>query len=77
MRLRPNAGPSCTTSSATTAARARACSRRSTSLELVPDVSDRDVYLCGPTGMTAALERTVRAANVPRRQIHVERFALT
>ncbi len=45
--------------------------------ELVPDVSDRDVYLCGPTGMTAALERTVRAANVPRRQIHVERFALT
>jgi predicted ferric reductase len=46
-------------------------------VELVPDVAERDVFLCGPTGMTVALERSIRAANVPRRQIHIERFALT
>ena len=45
--------------------------------ELVPDVAERDVYLCGPAGMTAALERTIRAVNVPRRHLHVEKFALT
>jgi predicted ferric reductase len=45
--------------------------------ELVPDVAERDVYLCGPAGMTAALERTIRAVNVPRSHLHVERFALT
>ena len=45
--------------------------------ELVPDVAERDVYLCGPPGMTAALERTIRAVRVPRRRVHVERFALT
>jgi ferredoxin-NADP reductase len=46
-------------------------------VELVPDVAERDVYLCGPAGMTAALERTIRAVNVPRRRLHVEKFALT
>jgi predicted ferric reductase len=46
-------------------------------VELVPDVAERDVYLCGPAGMTAALERTIRAVNVPRRHLHVEKFALT
>ena len=45
-------------------------------LDLVPDVADRDVYVCGPPGMTAAIEQSVRRAGVPRRQIHAERFAL-
>jgi predicted ferric reductase len=45
--------------------------------ELVPDLAERDVYLCGPAGMTEALERTLRAAGVPRRHLHVEKFALT
>jgi predicted ferric reductase len=45
--------------------------------ELVPDVRERDVYLCGPTGMTAALEPVIRAAGVPRKHLHIERFALT
>ena len=45
-------------------------------LELVPDLADRDVYVCGPPGMTDAALRNVRAAGVPRRHIHVERFAL-
>jgi predicted ferric reductase len=42
--------------------------------ELVPDIADRDVYVCGPPSMTAATVRSVRA-HVPARHIHVERFA--
>jgi predicted ferric reductase len=44
--------------------------------ELVPDVAERDVFLCGPPAMVAAIERSVRRAGVPRRCLHVERFAL-
>ncbi|HEX3055099.1 MAG TPA: hypothetical protein VHP82_03045, partial [Gaiellaceae bacterium] len=45
-------------------------------LELVPDLAERDVYVCGPPGMTDFAVRSVRAAGVPRRHIHVEKFAL-
>ena len=45
--------------------------------ELVHDIEDRDVFVCGPPAMTTAIERNVRGAQVPRRQIHTERFALT
>jgi len=45
-------------------------------LELVPDLADCDVYVCGPPGMTDFAVKNVRAAGVPRRHIHVERFAL-
>jgi len=44
--------------------------------ELVPDLAERDVYLCGPPAMTSVTERRLRAAGVPRRRLHVERFAL-
>ena len=44
--------------------------------ELVPDVDDRDVFLCGPPAMTSAVEDNLRRARVPRNHIHVERFAL-
>ena len=44
--------------------------------KLVPDVAERDVYVCGPPAMTAVIARNVRGAGVPRRQIHTERFAL-
>ncbi|HTZ06590.1 MAG TPA: ferredoxin reductase family protein [Gaiellaceae bacterium] len=44
--------------------------------ELVPDVAERDVFLCGPPAMTDAIEKSVRAAGVPRPYVHVERFAL-
>ena len=44
--------------------------------ELVPDLAERDVYLCGPPAMTAAVEKRLRAAGVPRRNIRIERFAL-
>ncbi|GAB2978037.1 ferredoxin reductase family protein [Streptomyces pseudoechinosporeus] len=43
---------------------------------LVPDVADRDVYVCGPPGMTGAVLRTLRDLDVPKQQIHFERFSL-
>lgn len=44
--------------------------------KLVPDIGERDVYVCGPPAMTDALLARLRAAGVPRRHIHAERFAL-
>jgi ferredoxin-NADP reductase len=44
--------------------------------ELVPDVDERHVYVCGPPAMADALERSVRRAGVPTRFIHTEKFAL-
>jgi predicted ferric reductase len=44
--------------------------------ELVPDVADREVYLCGPIAMIEVLQGELRRAGVPRRHLHVERFAL-
>jgi predicted ferric reductase len=43
---------------------------------LVPALERRDVFVCGPPAMAEATERSLRAAGVPRRQIHTERFAL-
>ena len=42
---------------------------------IVPDLADRDVYLCGPVGLLDRLERTLRDLGVPGRQVHTERFA--
>ncbi len=42
--------------------------------DLVPDVRRRDVYLCGPQGLTVILQRVLRRMRVPRRQIHLESF---
>ncbi len=42
---------------------------------LVPDIAERDVYLCGPPGMTAAATSALRRAGVPCRRIHHESFA--
>ncbi|GAB2717266.1 ferric reductase-like transmembrane domain-containing protein [Streptomyces bullii] len=43
---------------------------------LVPDLADRDVFLCGPHPMMTAVLGTLRALGVPKRQIHFERFSL-
>jgi predicted ferric reductase len=40
----------------------------------IPDLRERDVYVCGPDGMTAAAVAALREAKVPRRQIHHETF---
>jgi predicted ferric reductase len=44
--------------------------------DLVPDLAERDVFISGPPGMVGTIEKNVRDAGVPRRQIHSERFAL-
>jgi predicted ferric reductase len=41
---------------------------------LIPDVRERDVYLCGPTKMMEAVRDGLRALGVPRGHIHFERF---
>ena len=43
---------------------------------LVPDIAERDVYLCGPPGMTSAAIPALRRAGVAHRRIHHESFAL-
>ena len=42
---------------------------------LVPDINDRDVYVCGPTGMMTRTLNSLRRLRVPDSQIHYERFA--
>jgi predicted ferric reductase len=42
--------------------------------ELVPDVAYRDVYLCGPEGLTTRAVAALRRLGVPERQIHIEGF---
>jgi ferredoxin-NADP reductase len=44
--------------------------------EVVPDLEERDVYVCGPPAMTNFAVASARAAGVQRRHIHAERFAL-
>ena len=44
--------------------------------ELVPDLAEREVYVCGPPAMADAARKSVRKAHVPSRYIHTERFAL-
>ncbi|MET9134406.1 ferredoxin reductase family protein [Streptomyces antibioticus] len=43
---------------------------------LVPDVTERDVYVCGPPAMTAAVLAGLRALRVPARQVHAEKFGM-
>ncbi|MEE3918033.1 hypothetical protein V2I01_03390 [Micromonospora sp. BRA006-A] len=43
---------------------------------LVPDLTRRDVYLCGPGGLVDEAVAALRAAGVPRRQIHLTAFEL-
>ncbi|MGF0174449.1 ferredoxin reductase family protein [Streptomyces sp. Marseille-Q5077] len=43
---------------------------------LVPDITQRDVYVCGPPAMTTAVLSGLRELKVPTRQVHAERFGL-
>lgn len=45
-------------------------------IALVPDVAERDVFVCGPPAMTTAVLRSLHALQVPRTQVHAERFSL-
>jgi predicted ferric reductase len=44
------------------------------SLTQIPALREHDVYLGGPHDMQVSVERELRAAGVPRRQIHTESF---
>ncbi|GAA3882917.1 ferric reductase-like transmembrane domain-containing protein [Saccharothrix violaceirubra] len=41
---------------------------------LVPDLVDRDVYVCGPSGWTATVRRCAENAGAPADRVHVENF---
>ncbi|MEV5721519.1 hypothetical protein AB0L41_47340 [Amycolatopsis mediterranei] len=43
---------------------------------LVPDITERDVYVCGPPAMTSAVLGALSKLNVPGRRVHSERFGL-
>jgi predicted ferric reductase len=42
---------------------------------LVPDIAERDVYVCGPPGMTEATRASLDRSGVSRRHVYTERFA--
>jgi predicted ferric reductase len=44
-------------------------------LSWVPDVAQRDVYVCGPDAWAESVRRTTQAAGVPPEQLHLETFA--
>ncbi|MCW2620456.1 MAG: oxidoreductase [Frankiales bacterium] len=43
-------------------------------LHLVPDLAERDVFVCGPDPWTDAVVAATEAAGLPSRQLHLERF---
>jgi predicted ferric reductase len=45
-------------------------------LRFIPDIVEREVYLCGPHAMMVRTEGSLHGAGVPGNQIHSERFAL-
>jgi ferredoxin-NADP reductase len=45
-------------------------------MALVPDIKERDVFVCGPSPMTTAVLRNLKALGMPRHQVHAERFSL-
>jgi ferredoxin-NADP reductase len=40
----------------------------------VPDIADRDAFVCGPPGFVSAATRALRRAGVPAARIHAEQF---
>ncbi|GAB7005453.1 ferric reductase-like transmembrane domain-containing protein [Nocardioides sp. AN3] len=43
-------------------------------LGLVPDLLERDVFVCGPAGWTDSFTRAASAAGLPADQLHIETF---
>ena len=42
---------------------------------LVPDIRQRDVYVCGPDGFGEGVRAAARRLAVPEERIHLEEFA--
>jgi ferredoxin-NADP reductase len=40
----------------------------------VPDIADRDVYVCGPEPWADDVRRTTEAAGLPAARFHLESF---
>ena len=45
-------------------------------LHNVPDLVERDVYMCGPPGLVTAVRLALQWAGLPLDQLHEERFDL-
>lgn len=43
---------------------------------LIPDIAERDVYLCGPPAWTDSVKGALAAAGVPGSNVHIESFEL-
>jgi ferredoxin-NADP reductase len=43
---------------------------------LVPDLAERDLYVCGPEGFVAAIVDLAKRLGVPDEAVHHEAFAL-
>ena len=56
--------------------RQRASVNERTISYLVPDLADRDVFVCGPEGFVASVVSAARNLGVPSESIHHEAFAL-
>jgi predicted ferric reductase len=41
----------------------------------VPDIAQREIYICGPEGMIRTVQRSLQQLHVPSAQIHKEHFA--
>ncbi|WP_245862094.1 ferredoxin reductase family protein [Sanguibacter antarcticus] len=46
-------------------------------VRLVPDVAERDVFVCGPEGLVAAVVSSARTLGVPRSAVHHEELSLS
>jgi ferredoxin-NADP reductase len=44
--------------------------------KILPDISEREIYVCGPPAMMDVMLRNLREAQVDPKYIHTERFAL-
>ncbi len=45
--------------------------------QLVPDMTDRDVFVCGPEGLVSTVVRSAHALGVARGSIHYEELSLS
>jgi ferredoxin-NADP reductase len=44
-------------------------------INLCPKIAKSDVYVCGPSAFTRAVEKSLHLAGTPKSQIHAEEFA--